>query len=143
MTTVRVSPPTVDVCDILEYAQALIEEHGWRQGQRVPNTEDWPEVAKNGLSLHDAVGMACYRLSGETGTKATPARTGGSSKDFPVGDRGSEYGYSGTMRTKATELLTAHLPSGMTDITFNDKATNVTEVLTVLDAAIKEACSGR
>lgn len=143
MTTVRVSPPTVSVCDVLEYAQALIEEHGWRQGERIPLNEDWPEVAKNGLSLHDGIGMACFVLSGEIGTEATPPRSRSeNSKDFPLGHRSRKFGYTGTLRVAATETLAKHLPTGMTDITFNDNAANVDAVLKVLDTTIKEACDG-
>lgn len=132
MTTVRVKPPVVDTCDILEYARALIEEHGWRQGERVPNTEQWDEVAKNGLSLHDAVGMACYRLSGEVGTHV--GRQGHSSKDFPTSAP------SGGLRQETTKAILAQLPRDMNDIQFNDAATDVSEILAVIDATIREEC---
>ena len=143
MTTVTVAPPVVDVFDVLDYAHALIEEHGWRQGPRVPEGEDWDEVAKNGLSLHDAIGMACYRLSGETGKQTMPTRAGASSKDFPLGAKAADHGYSGTLRTAATELVVSHIPGGAQgardDVRFNDEAQNVGEVIAVLEEAMKEA----
>jgi hypothetical protein len=131
MTTVTVSPPVVNVCDILEYARALIEEHGWRQGPRVPENEDWPEVAKNGLSLHDAIGMACYRLSGETGATRRGSRAY-NSKDFPT-----KYG---SLRADTTTAVTKHILGGKDDVRFNDAAKDVDEVLAVLNAAIGEEC---
>lgn len=141
MTTVTISPPVVNVCDILQYAHALIEEHGWRQGSRVPDSEEWDEVAKNGLSLHDSIGMACYRLSGEVGMARQPKGTVGSySKDFPTQ---AIHGYSGQLRDDTNMVISKHLPDGMTDIVFNDQAKDVGEVLAVLDAAIQEVCVGK
>lgn len=133
MTTVRVSPPVVNVCDILEYAVALIEEHGWRQGDRIPNTEQWDEVAKNGLSLHDAIGMACFRLSGEAGATMRGGVKGTNSKDFPTST-------GATLRQITTTAVEKQLPRDQNDRQFNDAAKSVDEVIAVLDAAIKEAC---
>lgn len=129
MTTVKLKPPVVDVLDILEYAKALLEEHGWRQGERVPNTEEWDLVAENGLSLHDAIGMACYRLSGEAGSSARGTK-GSSNKDFSSG------GHS--FRVEATEAVKKHIPGGKNDIAYNDEAKSVGQIFVVLDAAIKE-----
>lgn len=141
MTTVRIGPPVVNATDVLEYALALIEEHGWRQGPRIPDNEDWPEVAKNGLSLHDSIGMACYVLSGEaaTQTRSQPRQSGyGHSKDFPVSGRASNYGYHGTLREQATEYVT-QATGGVSDIEFNDAAGGDAEVLDVLRKAITES----
>jgi hypothetical protein len=126
MSTVVVRPPVVDVLDILEYALALIEEHGWRQGPRVPENEDWDEVVKQGLSLHDSIGLACYRLSGETN-----GQSGRSNKDFPT-----SIGTS--LRQEATAAVQAHIKGSHTDVTFNDAAGSVGAVTDVLKAAIKE-----
>ena len=141
MTTVRIGPPVVNATDVLDYALALIEEHGWRQGPRVPDNEDWPNVAKQGLSLHDSIGMACYVLSGETQTqtRSQSRPAGGNNKDFPVSRQASSFGYEGTMREQATEFVKA-VPAlaqkQLDDVYFNDQASNVDEVLDVLRAAI-------
>lgn len=146
MSTVRMSPNTVNVCDILEYALAAIDEYGWRQGARQTepanqdNRADWEkQVLPAGLSLHDAVGYACVVLSGASGTTATPARSPRSSKDFAPA--ASSYGYSGTLRERAAAAISRHLPAGETDVTFNDSADDVEAVRAVLRAAMREECN--
>ncbi len=141
MTTVRIDPPVVNATDVLEYALALLEEHGWRKGPRVPDNEDWPEVAKHGLSLHDSIGMACFVLSGESQTQTRTASrpAGGNSKDFPTSRRASDFGYDGTLREISTQFVkevAALNDHAFDDISFNDQASNVDQVLDVLREAI-------
>lgn len=143
MTTIRIEPSTITAADVLEYARALIDEHGWRQGDR-PSTasdsteEGWQQTADAGLSLHDAIGMSCFRLSGETGTAL--GRTSRSSKDFDGGGR-----TGGSLRTEATGYVETaikkrgKLSRAQSDIEFNDKAKDVKAITDVLDIAIKEA----
>lgn len=123
---ITVETPDVEVADFLEYAELAIQRYGWRQGERKKVTEDdMVKVAeKDGLSLHDAVGYTNVMLGGKA-----PGTPGG--KD----DTTVSYQASHAMRDKMTAAISAVLPEGETDRSFNDKAKSVDEVLAVLRQA--------
>ena len=118
----------LEVNDFLEYAELAIERFGWRQGERKEVTQDdMPEVAaKDGLSLHDAIGYTNVMLGGEAPGKAT-------GKDAPTHARGMQSARS--MRDEMTKAVKAVLPKGEDDKTFNDKAKRKDEVIAVLRKA--------
>lgn len=119
---VRIEPDKPSALDYLEYADAAIDKYGWRQGERPSHVQkggrdepqSWKGTLKpgDGLSLHDAIGMAHDYLG-----------------DLP--------GHHSTRRHLA-DLVLAQAPAGYeghSDITFNDKA-GETIVRAALDAAI-------
>jgi hypothetical protein len=125
---VIVDVPDVDVEDFLEYAELAIQRYGWRRGERTKVSDDnMVEVAeKEGLSLHDSIGYTNVMLGGDTTGKPT-------GKDAVTPTRVATFGRS--MRSEMTTAINAVLPEGETDLTFNDKAKNVGEVLGVLRQA--------
>lgn len=141
--SVRVSHGEVDVVDVLEYALAAIREYGWRQGEGKYQGDPDDKVAKDeGLTLHDAVGHACVMLSRATGEavgKSTPSGT----KDWAT-PRQDVHGKNTVenIRSRANKALEPLLVSTsgqrMNDKTWNDQAKDVTEVIDVLERAIKK-----
>jgi hypothetical protein len=124
--TIRIGLSRPDAGDVLDYATALIEEYGWNQMKPTDSGDEMgpessPEV---GYTLHSAIGEACQRLSAAV---SGSGRQG--SKDWTVY---SEQGQAENLRQRATALVQAHLPAGETDMTFNDKAKDVQEILDVL-----------
>lgn len=108
---VKVDPDKLDAHDILEFAEVLIEEHGWLQ-------HDSGDTGR-GFSLHGAVGEAARRA-------VTPHSVSTYvSKDNSTGKR--EDPGARELRDAANELLVAM--HGKTDIEINDAASTVDEVL--------------
>jgi hypothetical protein len=98
--------------DILEFAEALIEEQGWRATQPGGDagggdTAPW--------TIHQAIGEAARRLEPDPAT----AR-----KDGPV---------ARPLRDEATALLSDH--HGKTDIELNDECASQTQAIEILRAA--------
>lgn len=111
---VRVTPDAPNGADVLEYAEALIEEEGWNPGVRegAPYQESSPST---GWTLHDAVGEANRRLFREGGKEGIMIE-------------------GGTTRSVAQTAIGTVLGDA-TDMQFNDKAANAEEVLAVLRQA--------
>lgn len=63
---VKVGPGELDELDILEYAEALIEEHGHRVGDSGDEKQGW--------SIHGAVGEAAKRATGSSAKDSGTAR---------------------------------------------------------------------
>lgn len=120
--TVLVGPDQASAADVIDYAEALIEEEGWFKMD--PSKPEITSSPDRGWTLHDAVGEANIRL---TGTEQ--------------GARGSKEGIklsSGQMtRQAATEAIKTALPASAKgdDKVFNDKAKSKAEVLKVLRKA--------
>ncbi len=122
---ITVEAPPIEINDFLEYAEMAIGRFGWRQGERKGNDDDMVRVAeKEGLSLHDAIGYTNVVLGGSEPGKPT-------GKD----DMTKDHRTSHSMRSQMTNAVNAVLPEGETDITFNDKAKSVDEVVAVLRQA--------
>lgn len=135
--SVHVGPDEIDVDLVLETAEVLIEEYGWRQGERpqgqgsVFDACSTPDASGNaiGFSLHDAINGACEKLSSWTDASRTP---GVSSKDFNYTTADHR---TSSLRAEATAAVTRVLPDGKTDIVFNDEATSADEIVAVLREA--------
>ncbi len=145
--SIRIGPETVGAADVLEYAEALIEQFGWRQGGRSGEGGSvYDACVKEGFSLHDAIGAACERLSVVVGEETAPSsRRSSGDKEFsysgttPQGDK-----ISGSIRTEATEKVFAAIAKRtgddtLSDVTFNDKAQSKDDVIAVLREARKES----
>lgn len=131
--TVYVRPDQANAFDILDFAHAAMRAFGWRQG---PRQGSLTEIEQHGTSLHDAIGYACEKLSEESTRPEDRSYRGTSSKDWSVRTSGGEFE---NLRASATEYVQKQLPQGENDVTFNDKAKSVDEVLDVLGKARDEA----
>lgn len=69
---VRVGPARVNVNDVLELAEALIGEHGWRKTHGVEGDPGGPE--RPPYTIHRAVGEAAKRAVDAHGKDADDAR---------------------------------------------------------------------
>lgn len=139
---VSVGPPEISELDILEYALAAIQEYGWRDtGKDGPAPEGGgqptPDMAKkHGLSIHDAIGLACVQLSKLTGEEVGKETTG--TKDFYSKTRsatGEEL--TENLRDKATMALGFGHASDRNDWAFNDTHTEQ-EVIALFETTIND-----
>lgn len=127
-TTIRVGPEQVSIADVLEYAEAVIEEYGWRQGPRPKLPSGGEPTLENlvehdmGFTLHDSIGLAMERLSEARGEARTKDRVGGT--------------VDAITRDDVTSKL--DLPNGMNDQDWNDQQTTVQPVLNLLRKAREE-----
>lgn len=150
--TVAVAPPEVDVCDVLEYALAAIEQFGWRNtkqngpvswtGRGNPNKD---QAATEGLSLHDAIGLACVELSQVYGEESVGKGTRSGSKDWSptTTDAYGNETFQENLREQATAALFPGeiypLEEGK-DKTFNDAQDDEQPVLALLRDTINRVC---
>lgn len=65
-TVVKVEPDELNADDILEFAEALIEEHGHYTGDSGSSSAGW--------SIHGAIGEAAMRATGEGGKDGSKSR---------------------------------------------------------------------
>lgn len=147
-TALRVGPAEVETIDILEYAKAAIEEFGWFKskgmgGSPASGNPTKEETAKHGkgLTLHDAIGLACVELSKVYGEEPVGKASRTGTKDWkqpvstPTGQTKVE-----NLRAKATEALFPNELDplgGRADFRFNDDQDDVQPVYDLLDEAIQ------
>lgn len=108
---VQVLPDALNAKDIIEFAEALIEEEGWVQGTG--------GAAGQGWSIHGAIGEASDRV--------TPA---------PGGNRqGKDNPTARPLRNEAAALLTETDPQHRNEMEINDQAQDVDEALVAMRRA--------
>jgi len=122
----------VDEADVLEYAKALIEEYGWRQGSSNVRLDDMP-ASGVGFTLHDALGYAAERFTDITGEKPREQMATGNKSFTRQSDRRE-------LRNSTMNLISRL--TGGDDKTFNDAAASVQEVYDLIDRGIEEVRSG-
>lgn len=105
-TLVEVVPDGVGVNDVIELAEALIEEHG--------NVKGDSGSEKGGWSIHGAIGEAARRATDSNAKDSVRARP---------------------FRDKAATLLMETDPEGRGEFVINDDAQNVGEVLAAMRLA--------
>lgn len=102
---VRVDPPALNVDDVIEFAEALIEEEGHVKGEG--------GEGKRGWSIHGAIGEAAKRATGEGGKDGTRSRE---------------------LRNQATAKLTEAFPQ-QNEYELNDTAADGSEAIERLQQA--------
>lgn len=115
---VRVEPDTLGAKEILEFAEALIEEHGWIKTKAAPGaaapSRPAEQTTKTGFTLHGAIGEAARRSS-------TPHSMG-------TAYHGKDSSPARPLRN-AVDVLLVEATHGNNDIGINDSADTVDEVL--------------
>lgn len=111
----RVEPGEIDAKDVLELADALIEDGGWA-GPGQPSVDS--TTGPGPYTLHHAIGRAADRLTANRQT-------------------GTTYGKGNTQATKLRDEANRLIKkaTGKTDIQLNDQAGTVDEILSALRRA--------
>jgi hypothetical protein len=117
----RITPDEVDAKDVLEYAELLIETEGWNPFKGDSRQESSDKV---GWTLHDAIGEANRRLLPRHGKEGPRLSTGKNARDDAMAKL-----FAALPRRKWLQGVSEP------DKTFNDRVTEVEEVLKVLRKA--------